>query len=54
MLPCFEDVYKRMFHLAKRVTTETTCYTLLQQEIDLKTDIENIDTTTVGIGVDVG
>lgn len=36
-----------MFHLEKRVTTETTWEALLRQHVNLTRDIENIDNTIV-------
>lgn len=47
MLPCFAYIYRRMFHLSKRVTTGTSGNALLQQKVDLTTDIDNIDITIV-------
>lgn len=47
MLPCFENVYKRMFHLAERVTTGTKWEALLKLQVDVTTNIENLDNTII-------
>lgn len=45
--PCFTELYSRMFHIAKRTTTETTWESLLCQKVTATTNVEHINITVV-------